>query len=221
MTAAASVPLFRRYRVLSIMVLVLTVVSIIQINSGGIGKNLMAEHITSIGECLKDEGYAATLRVLCTYKGYNVVRFGQSYFVLAQDLGAVDLSAIMKHEAPRPPATKFMVASDVSGLKAILERFANADEPPKLLYDFYGYNVLHVGQFYVAVSQALGDINVVAVLTHTVASPPPERFIVAHDLWSLKGLIIYTRFKLAVRAVTNAGVVLLKEISSIRSKLHV
>ena len=38
MTPAASVPFFRRYRVLSIMVLVLTVVSIIQINSGGIGK---------------------------------------------------------------------------------------------------------------------------------------------------------------------------------------
>lgn len=221
MTPAAPLTLFSRYRVLSIMVLVLTVVSIIQINSGGIGKNFAAEHVTSIGECLKDEGYATTLQVICTYKGYNVLRLGESYFVLAQELGAIDLPAIVAHQAPPPPATKFMVASDVSGLKAILKRFANAGEPPKLLYDYKGYNVLRAGQFYVAVSQALGDINVLAVLTHTVPSPPPERFIVAGDIWSLKGLIICAKFKLYLKVVMNAEVVLLEAISSIRSKLHV
>jgi hypothetical protein len=221
MTAAASLPFFRRYRVLSTMVLVLTVVSIIQIGSGGIGKNFMAEHVTSIGECLKDEGYAATLQALCTYKGYNVVRFRESYFVLAQELGAIDLPAIMAHEAPRPPAAKFMVASDVSSLKAILGGFANADEPLKLLYDYNGYNVLRVGKFYVAVARSLGDIDVPAVLARTAASPPPERFIVAHDIWSLKVSIIYMRFKLFLTAVMNAEAVVFEAISRIRSKLHV
>ena len=218
MTAAASFPLFGRYRVLSIMVLVLTVVSLVQIQSGGIGKNFRAEHVTSIGECLKDEGYAATLQVLCTYKGYNVVRFGEPYFVIAQELGAVDLPAIMTHEAPRPPAKKFMVVSDLLSLKAILETFANADEPPRLLYDYYGYNVLRVGEFYVAVSQALGDINVLAVLTHTAPSPPPERFFVARNIWSLKVSVLYTRVKLLLRAVMKAEGALVEAISRMRSK---
>ena len=218
---AGSMLFFSRYRVLSIMVLVLTVVSLIQIQSGGIGKKFRAEHVTSINECLKDEGYAATLQVLCTYKGYNVIRSGDSYFVIAQELGAIDLPAIIAHEAPPPVATKFMVASNLSRVKAILEAYANTDEPPKLLYDYYGYNVLRVGQFYVAVSQALGDIDVLAVLTHTAASPPPERFLVAHDIWSLKALVLYMRATLFLRAVVKAEVSLMEAISRIGAKWHV
>jgi hypothetical protein len=221
MTTAASLPLFLRYRVLSSMLLVLIVVSVIQIDSGGIGKTFKAEHIASIGECLKDEGYAATPQLLCAYRGYNVVRFGESYFVVAVQLGQIDLPAILAHEVPRPPATKLIVASDISSLRATLESFANADEPPKLLYAYKGYNLLHVGQFYVAVAQALGPIDVLDVLTNTVARPRPEQFIVARDIWSLKASIIYMKFKLLLKAVMNAGVLLFEAISSIRSKLHV
>lgn len=147
-----------------------------------------------------------------------MVRFGEPYFVIAQELGAVDLPAIMTHEAPRPPAKKFMVVSDLLSLKAILETFANADEPPRLLYDYYGYNVLRVGEFYVAVSQALGDINVLAVLTHTAPSPPPERFFVARNIWSLKVSVLYTRVKLLLRAVMKAEGALVEAISRMRSK---
>ena len=36
----------------------------------------MAEHITSIGECLERRGVRRDAAGLRTYKGYNVVRFG-------------------------------------------------------------------------------------------------------------------------------------------------
>lgn len=220
MTAATSQPFFGRYRILWTMVLVLTVVSLIQIQSGGIGKKFRAEHVTTIGECLRDEGYAATLQVLCTYKGYNVIRSGDLYFVISEDLGAIDLPAIIAHQVPPPVATKFMVASSLSKLKAILEAYANTDEPPKLLYDYYGYNVLRVGQLYVAIAQSLGDINVLAVLTHATASPPPERFLVAHNIWSLKASVLYMKATLFLRAVVKAEAALTEAISRARAKWH-
>ena len=184
MTAAASQPFFGRYRILWTMVLVLTVVSLIQIQSGGIGKKFRAEHVTTIGECLRDEGYAATLQVSAPTR-VIMSSVPVTCIVISEDLGAIDLPAIIAHQVPPPVATKFMVASSLSRLKAILEAYVDTDEPPKLLYDYYGYNVLRVGQFYVAIAQSLGDINVLAVLTHATASPPPERFLIAHNIWSL------------------------------------
>ena len=153
---------------------------------------------------------AATPQPLYSYKNYNIVRFGELYFGFAQELGQIDLAAIMANKAPRPPATKFVVASDVSSLQAALEVLAHADDTPELLYAYQGYNLLRVEHFYIAIAKALGPVDVrrdlANVLANVVGPSPREQFVVAHDIWSLKAWVIYMNVKSRLQAAMNADV---------------
>jgi hypothetical protein len=222
MTAAASSFLFRRYRVLSSLVLLLTGASLVQIIFGGASENFNARRAASIDEqrfastddCWTDKDYSETPRLLCAYGDYNVVRVGKSYLGVARELGPIDLPAILANEAPQPPATKFIVASDLSSLQVTLKALEDADEPPRLLYAYNGYNVLRLGKLYVAAARALGPINP----RDFIAQPPDEQFIVAHSIWILNASMVYMTFK---KAVMNSSALLFEAITRIRSKLHV
>jgi len=158
---------FRRYRVLPYAVLSLTVISVIQIISSGGPFN------------------AATARRLFYYKNYDIVRLGDSYVGVAQDLGPVDVAAIIANKAPRPPATKFIVSNDIGSLQATLDRF-----PPMIpLYYYKNYRVVRFGASYVGVAQELGPIDVAAIMANTASRPPATQFIVSNDLKSLQAAI--------------------------------
>jgi len=60
-------------------------------------------------------------RLLDTFKGYNVVRVAQLYVAAAQDLGPIDIAAILANTLPRPPAEKFIIGHDRSSLDAAID----------------------------------------------------------------------------------------------------
>jgi hypothetical protein len=61
-----------------------------------------------------------------------------------------------------------------------------ADAAPRLLYSEGIYNVVRVGDLYVAVSQQLGPLDVRDVLQNRGPRPPAQKFLVAHDISRLK-----------------------------------
>ena len=150
-------------------------------------------------------------QLLYSYKNYNIVRFGGWYLGVAKELGAINLADVLANKAPRPPATKFIVTNDFSSLQTTLEDLAVSEEPAELLYAYQRYNLLRVGQLYVAIAQSLGPVDVRGVLENVVARPPSEQFIVAHDVWSLKASVIYVKIKLLLN----------KAIPYTWAKLHV
>ena len=58
------------------------------------------------------------------YGNYNVVRVGRQYVGVAQGVGKIDFAAVLANAAPRPAATRFIVAHDTLSLKAKIDSFA-------------------------------------------------------------------------------------------------
>lgn len=132
-------------------------------------------------------------RLMFAYEGYNVVRLGQTFVGLAQELGDVDIGAILGNAAPCPPRGQFVVANDVATLEdrvvAASIKYPSDSKVPVLLHVYRSYNVVRVGRQLVGVSRELGAIDVAAVLANVVPRPPPADFIVAPDVASLEAAI--------------------------------
>jgi hypothetical protein len=130
-------------------------------------------------------------RLLDTFKGFNVVRVAQLYVAAAQDLGPMDIAAILANTLPPPPAEKFIIAHDRSSLYAAIDAYVReaASAPPRLLHTHKSYNIVSVGELYVAAAQDLGPIDIGTVLANAAPRPPATKFITAHDIPSLEAAI--------------------------------
>ena len=73
--------------------------------------------------CTQEAADRATPELLYAYKGYNVVRLGELYIGVAQELGPMDIRDVLENATPRPPAEKFIVARDISSLDATIDTF--------------------------------------------------------------------------------------------------
>ena len=141
--------------------------------------------------------------LLTSYEGYNVILVGDLYVGLAQELGSIDALAILRNALPRPPDVQFIVAKDIASLKRMIDNTVDPYAPPRVLYTYRFYNVVRFRQLYVGIARELGAIDVGAVLTDTAPRPPADKFIVAHDIQSLKAaidaahpLVSYLRWRL-------------------------
>jgi hypothetical protein len=63
----------------------------------------------------------ATPQLLYAYRSYNVVRVGRLYVAAAFDLGPLDINEILTRNVSWPPSEKFILARDVSRLKAAID----------------------------------------------------------------------------------------------------
>ena len=57
-----------------------------------------------------------------SYRNYNIVRIGPVYVAVAQDLGLIDIPAILSGASARPPEGKFMLGSDSHELVHAIDR---------------------------------------------------------------------------------------------------
>jgi hypothetical protein len=133
-------------------------------------------------------------RLMFTYEGYNVARVGQQGFVgVGQELGDVDIAAILRNDAPCPPIGQFIVAHDIASLEDRLAaasiKYPSDSKIPVLLHAYRSFNIVRVGRQFVGVSMTLGRIDVAAVLANLAPRPPAGDFIVASDLPSLEANI--------------------------------
>ena len=71
--------------------------------------------------CTKAAEVSTTPQLLYAYKDYNIVRAGEFYVGVAQELGPMDVDAVLMSAVPRPPATKFVVSNDTSSLEAAID----------------------------------------------------------------------------------------------------
>lgn len=71
----------------------------------------------------------------------------------------------------------------------LISECPTSSNTPTLLYVYDFYNVVRVGQLFVGVSRELGELDVGAVLTNAAPRPSAEKFIVAHNIASLKEAI--------------------------------
>jgi hypothetical protein len=142
--------------------------------------------------CTKEAEDRVIPELLYAYKDYNVIRAGEFYIGVAQDLGQMDVDAVLANTAPRPPSEKFITARSTPDLEAAIDRYAkqaDAEAPPELLYAYKGYNIVRAGEHYIAVAQELGPMDVRDVLKSVIARPPAQKFIIAHDTSSLEAAI--------------------------------
>jgi len=131
---------------------------------------------------------------LFTHGNYNVLKVGDLYLGIAQELDDVDLEAIMAKMIPAPPNGQFIVASDVASLERAIDASIPAcqslpSKRPVLLYTYKTYQVVHAGRFYVGVAWDVGQIDVDAALANRAPRPPEAKFIVAESIPSLKAKI--------------------------------
>ena len=136
----------------------------------------------------------ATSVILFTYKNYNILKLGEVYLGIAQELGDVDLEAVMAKMIPAPPTGQFIVAPDIASLERAIDASILACQSlpakkPVLLYTYKTYHMIHVGQLYVGVAWDVGRIDVDAVLANTVPRPADSKFIVAQSIPSLEAKI--------------------------------
>ena len=69
----------------------------------------------------KEAEAKAPPELLYAYKGYNVVRAGELYVGVAQELGPMDVRDVLTNAVPRPPSKKFLTAKDTSSLEAAID----------------------------------------------------------------------------------------------------
>jgi hypothetical protein len=136
----------------------------------------------------------ATSVILFTYKNYNVLKLGDIYLGIAQELGAIDLEAVMAKIIAAPPTGQFIVAPDIASLEhaidaSILACQSLPAKKPVLLYTYKTYSIIHSGQLYVGVAWDVGRIDVDAVLANIVPRPPDSKFIVAQSIPNLEARI--------------------------------
>ena len=62
--------------------------------------------------CTNAAEVSATPELLYAYKDYDIVRAGEVFVGVAQELGTIDVDAVLTNAVPRPPATKFIVSND-------------------------------------------------------------------------------------------------------------
>lgn len=58
------------------------------------------------------------------YKGYNIVHFEQLYVGVDNEVGAIDVAAVLANKAPRPPSAQFLLANSTVSLEAAIDRVA-------------------------------------------------------------------------------------------------
>ena len=61
-------------------------------------------------------------QLLYAYRGYNIVRTGGRYVGVAQELGPMEVDAVLANAVRRPPADKFIIADDTSSLEAAIDK---------------------------------------------------------------------------------------------------
>ena len=62
-----------------------------------------------------------TPQLLYAHKGYNVIRTGELYVAVAQELGPMDVRDVLTNAMRRPPSKKFLIAKDTSGLETAID----------------------------------------------------------------------------------------------------
>ena len=129
----------------------------------------------------------ATSAILFTYKNYNILKLGDVYLGIAQELGKVDLEAVMAKMIPAPPTGQFIVAPDIASLERAIDASILACQSlpakiPVLLYTYKTYHIIHAGQLYVGVAWDVGQIDVDAVWQMHAPRPPDSKFIVAESI---------------------------------------
>ncbi len=136
----------------------------------------------------------ATQVLMSVYKNYNILRVGGLYVGIAQELGDIDLGAVMAKAIPAPPTGQFVLASNIASLEraidaSILACPARPAKKPLLLYTYKTYTIVHAGELYVGVAWDVGRIDIDAALANTGPRPPAEKFIVAESIPSLEAKI--------------------------------
>jgi hypothetical protein len=66
---------------------------------------------------------------------------------------------------------------------------SSATSLPQLLYAYGDYNLVRVGQFYVAAAHDLGPLNINDILTNKAPRPVASKFIVTRNIASLKAAV--------------------------------
>jgi hypothetical protein len=66
---------------------------------------------------------------------------------------------------------------------------SSAESLPQLLYAYRDYNLVRVGQFYVAAAHDLGPLNINDILTKKVPRPVASKFIVTRNITNLKAAV--------------------------------
>jgi len=134
-----------------------------------------------------------TTVILFTYRNFNILKLGDLYLAIAQELGAIDLEAILAKMIPAPTG-QFIVAADVASLERAIDASILACQSlpartPVLLYTYKTYKIVHAGHFYVGIAWDVGQIDVDAALANRAPRPPESKFIVAESIPSLKAKI--------------------------------
>ena len=80
--------------------------------------------------CTKAAEVSATPQLLYAYKDYNIVRAGEFYVGVAQELGPMDVDAVLTNAVSRPPATKFIVSDDTSSLESAIDKYVKDTGAP-------------------------------------------------------------------------------------------
>ena len=126
----------------------------------------------------------AAPELLYAYKDYDVIRAGELYVGVAQDVGPIDVDAVLANIAPRPPDDKFIIADDSSSLKAKIDVYAKeakAKALPESLYAYRGYDAIRSGEVYFGVAKEPSPMDVRGVLTNAVRPPRSENFLIANS----------------------------------------
>jgi len=144
----------------------------------------------AIGAYLKTAAKPAP-RLLCAYRGYNIVEVGTRFVGVAQELGPLDVAAVLAGDASYPPESKFLVAADRLRLQHAIDALVHesAKPLPQLLHAYKSYNIVSVGEVYVAAAQELGPLDVKAVLAGAAPRPSTAKFLTADDPASLHAAI--------------------------------
>ncbi len=136
----------------------------------------------------------ATSVILFTRKNYNILKLGDVYLGIAQELGPVDLEAVMARKTPAPTTGQFIVAPDIASLERAIDASILACQSlpakrPVLLYTYKTFHIIHAGLLYVGVAWDVGRLDVDAALADSRLRPPDSKFIVAESIPSLEAKI--------------------------------
>lgn len=61
--------------------------------------------------------------LVSSYQGYNLVRFGDDFVAVAQELGPLDVAAVMQGDVERPASDKFMMGKNADDLRRMIDGF--------------------------------------------------------------------------------------------------
>ena len=140
-------------------------------------------------------------RLVGESRSFNIVRYGDQYVAVAQELGTVEVSEIMLGRASRPPATKFILGRTLEELEpkiAAADALRHRDAPPmtnlqervpRLVGESRSFNIVRYGDQYFAVAQELGTVEVAEIMLGRASRPPATKFILGRSLEELEPMI--------------------------------